>query len=499
MLLRQRAARRVQRSDRYRWWVLVAVLAGLFSVNITFTILNVALPRIARELHSNTNTLTWVITGPLLAFGVTAPTFGKLGDVYGYKRIYLLGICGASIAAALSAMAWSAGSLIAIRTLGSIEGAATGAASIAIICSVFDRDERVKALGYWSLVGAGGPVLGLAIGGPLIEQFGWRIIFAGQVPLELAAIVFCALVLPSPPRSGAPRERIDWGGVALLSIAATSVLFAINRGPVWGWATPGVLGPIIICPVAAAAFYVIERRASAPVLPLDLLRRPNFAWPIGAQLFSQFAYMGGFFLSPLLLERVLDYSESQAGLLVGIRPLVFSISAPVAGYLAVRWGEKKAAITGAIAVVASMLVFATIGPGVAVVTIVTALALSGLGAGVASPSIAASVANAVDESNLGIASAAQQLTMQVGVVAGIQLMSTVQTSHEHSGLPGSFRVAYLVGAAVAVLGVVCAVFVRSAVRQTQTVGESGALATNSTDSSADADAEAEAKTSLATR
>src|SRR5206468_9794939 len=130
---------------------------------------------------------------------------------------------------ALSALAWSAGSLIAVRTIGSIEGAATGAASIAIICSVFDREERVKALGYWSLVGAGGPVIGLALGGPLIEHFGWRVIFAAQVPLELAAVTFAAIVLPETARGA--REPIDWWGIALLGTSATSLLYAINRGP----------------------------------------------------------------------------------------------------------------------------------------------------------------------------------------------------------------------------------------------------------------------------
>src|SRR4051794_23724591 len=197
-LLRRRAAHRFHSSDRYRWWVLIAVLAGLFSVNITFTILNVALPRIARELGTTTNTLTWVITGPLLAFGVTAPAFGKFGDVYGYKRVYLLGIAGASVCAALSAVAWSAGSLIIIRTLGSIEGAATGAASVALICNVFDRDDRVKALGYWSLVGAGGPVIGLALGGPLIEHFGRPGLLAGPGPLPPAPAAFAPLAPPRP-------------------------------------------------------------------------------------------------------------------------------------------------------------------------------------------------------------------------------------------------------------------------------------------------------------
>src|SRR4051794_11776953 len=193
-LLRARAAHKVHSSDRYRWWVLIAVLAGLLSVNITFTILAVALPRIAHEFGTTTNTMTWVITGPLLAFGVTAPTFGKAGDIYGYRKLFLLGIGGACVASILSALAWSAPALIVIRTVGSVEGAATGAASVALICTVFRPDDRVKAMGFWSLVGAGGPVIGVAIGGPLLEAVGWGGLFAAPGPPPLIPRT------PGPPR-----------------------------------------------------------------------------------------------------------------------------------------------------------------------------------------------------------------------------------------------------------------------------------------------------------
>src|SRR5204862_3385162 len=132
--------------------VLWTVLAGLFAVNVTFTIFAVALPRIARELGTDQNTLTWVITGPLLAYGVVAPVLGKAGDTWGYRRVYLFVMFGALVCGGLSAIAWNAGSLIAFRTLGSVEGAATGASSMALIFSEFERDDRVKAMGWWSLV-----------------------------------------------------------------------------------------------------------------------------------------------------------------------------------------------------------------------------------------------------------------------------------------------------------------------------------------------------------
>jgi EmrB/QacA subfamily drug resistance transporter len=463
ILLRNRLTERAHGSERFRWWVLWTVLAGLFSVNVTFTIFAVALPRIADDFGTTTNTLTWVITGPLLAFGIVAPVLGKVGDLKGHRRVYLLGLAGASVFAALSAIAWSSTALIVIRTLSAVEGAATGASSMALIFSEFDRDDRVKAMGWWSLVGAGGPVIGVAIGGPLIEAVGWRWIFVGQVPLTLAALGLAHTVLRETPRGD--RHRLDWAGAVTLALGVTSLLFALNRGPEWGWSSPAVVAAFLLGPLSLVAFAVIERRAAEPLLPLSIIKRRNFSLPIGAQMFSNFAYMGGFILAPTLLARMFGYGESKIGFFVLARPLSFSIAAPVAGYLAVRIGERTAAVTGTLVVVGSMLAFATITPDAGDVFIIGALALSGVGLGIASPSISSSVANSVDEESLGIASAAQQLVTQVGVVAGIQLMSTIQASREPVvGLNASFRAAYLIGAGVAALGVLCAVFLRSAQR-----------------------------------
>jgi predicted MFS family arabinose efflux permease len=234
-----------------------------------------------------------------------------------------------------------------------------------------------------------------------------------------------------------------------------------------------VLIAFLLTPVMAVAFWVIERRTPEPLLPLRYFKRRNFVFPIGAQFFCNFAYLGGFILAPLLLERVYGYSATRAGLLVIARPIAFSITAPIAGYLAVRIGERVSAVAGSLAVGASMLVFASLSHDSALTMIIFALTLSGIGLGVASPSIAASVANAVDEADLGIASATQQLMTQVGAAAGIQVMETVQTAREQSaGLIGSFSEAYLVGAVAGLLALGCAFGIRRATRD-----ERGRLAT----------------------
>ena len=456
IVLRDRLTERAQSSPRFRWWVLWTVLAGLLSVNFAFTILAVVLPQIADEFGTTESTMIWAITGPMLAFGVVAPILGKTGDLFGHRRMYLIGLTGAMVCAGLSAIAWSAGSLIAFRVLGSIQGGATGASSMALIFSEFEREDRVKAMGWWSLVGAGGPVIGLAVGGPVIDAFGWRWIFAAQVPMAFAALGLAFAVLKETPHG--ERHRLDWLGAFTLGVGVSALLFALNRGPAWGWNDPAVIAGFVLSPLALVAFWAVERRAAEPLLPIAILRRRNFSVPIATSTVANFAYMGGFVLAPLLLDSVYGYTAATIGLFVALRPLSFSLTAPAAGYLAVRWGERRAVMLGMSAVVVSMLafVFATEEPLPGFMLV--GLALSGVGLGCAQPSISSSVANAVDENSLGVASASQQLVTQVGVVAGIQLMSTVRES------TGSFRPAYLVGVAASVVALILATFIRSAPR-----------------------------------
>ena len=391
---------------------------------------------------------------------------GKLGDIHGHRRVYGLSMACVCLFAGLTAVSWSAGSLIAFRTLGAATGAAVGPASIAIINRMFPRERRVQAMGYWSMVGAGGPVIGVVAGGPIVETFGWRWIFIVQVPLTLLGLVLAMLVLPETER----RERVafDVKGAVTLAIGATSLLFAINRGPSWGWSSPAIVAGFVIAPLAIVAFALIERRVEHPLLPLAYVRRRNFSFAISTQFFTNFAYMGGFVITPIFLESVFGYPETRVGALMIARPLAFAIAGPLAGYVAVRVGERPSAVVGATLVVASMVGLSTVAPGSSDLVIIAALALSGIGLGCSSPSLAASIANSVDERDLGVAGAFQQMMTQLGVVIGIQVMATVSVVREPSvGDVAAYGEAYLVGAAVAALGLVCATFVRSSPRRAE--------------------------------
>lgn len=464
IMLRAQVQERVMASPRYPWLVLVVALFGLFSVGFTITILSVSIPRIASELNSDTSTVTWVVTGPLLAFAVLGPAMGKLGDLYGHRRVYGLSMLCVTVFAALTAAAWSAGALIAFRTLGAATGAAVGPASIAMINRLFPRERRVQAMGYWSMVAAGGPVIGVVAGGPVVETFGWRWIFVAQAPLTLTGLLLALLVLPETER----RERVsfDWQGAVVLALGATALLFAINRGPLWGWSDSMIIAGFVLAPVAVAAFVVIERRTAHPLLPLAYVRQRNFSFAIITQCFTNFAYMGGFVITPLFLASVFDYPESRVGGLMIARPLAFAITGPLAGYVAVRIGERTSAVAGSAFVVASMIALSAVAPGSSDLIIVGSLALSGIGLGCSSPALAASIANAVDERDLGVAGAFQQMMQQLGVVVGIQIMQTVSVVREPAvGEVGAYGEAYLVGGFVAALGLVAALFVQSSPRR----------------------------------
>jgi MFS family permease len=335
---------------------------------------------------------------------------------------------------------------------------------MALIMQAFPLEDRVKAMGWWSLVAAGAPVFGVVGGAPIVSAFGWRWLFVGQIPISLTALVLAFVVLRETPRR--PREVIDIAGALLLALATVTALLALDRGHVWGWNSPAVLGCLALSPVAFFAFLRAERRAIHPLLPLEFFGRENFSPSLVAQFGSNFAYMGGFIVTPLLMQEVFGYSLRTTGYVMLCRPLTFSLFAPVAGYLTVKMGERLAAMTGTALVVVSMLVFVVAAHAESVPLVIVGLVLSGLGLGASSPSLVSSVANAVSEHDLGVANAAQQMVTQIGVVVGIQTMSTIAAGSEHTG---PYVGAYALGAIAAALGLVGACFVRSAARTTVVV------------------------------
>ena len=481
-LLRARVQAHAAQSSRYQWWVLWSLLAGLFALNFTFTVFIVALPTVATQFHSNVTVLTWTMVGPLLAYGLAAPVLGKTGDIFGHRRLYLFGLLGAMMSAVLTALSHDVGMLLFARTLDGVQGAATGTASGALINMVFAREQRVKAMGWWSLIGAGGPVIGVSLGSPIIAAFGWRALFWFQLGLIVAAFAVVSIVLPHRREGESERaknqasareefRRMDWIGSWSLSIAVTALMLGLSVAPSLGWTSPWTVGAFASSALLVAVFVYRIRTAEHPLIPPHYFRRRNFVMPMVLRATANFSYFGAFFLFPLLMEQGYGYSITSVGALAIARPLTFALSSPIAGYVAVRIGERVSAVAGAAFLTASLGLFALLHPSSGALMVGLALALSGLGMGVAMPSSSSVMANEVRTSEFGVMSAAQMLAMQVGEVAGIQVLETLQQAlvrrrHLSNARPGpallaTFHLPFLVGTAVGAMGLIAALFIRS--------------------------------------
>jgi len=460
LMIPRRIARKV--GVTRRWAILTVVLAGLFTTSSTITVLVVSLDTIAKDLGSSVSVLNWSIIGPMLAFGVVGPAYGKIGDLYGHKRVYVYGLLFAGLFAGATVFAWDGTSMVVFRLLSAVAGSATGPAAMAYINRLFEPHERVRPLGLWSFVTAGAPVIGVVMGGPVIAAIGWRMIFVVQAPLLVGAGVLAWYLLPQTSRSAA--VKFDIKGALTLGLGATLILLTISRGHAWGWSSPTIIVFGLLGVGSLLAFVRIEQVAEAPLMPLEWLRNRNIILPILIQALLNFAYMGGFMIIPQMLENGLGFSTSDVGLLIIARPLAFSITAPIASLFTMRVGERISGMIGAIAIVLSMIVLSNVGAGTSGAVIAFGLGLSGVGFGIAGPALTALVSNAVEDEHIGVAGAMQQLLSQMGAVLGATVMISIHEMTASSGLLRSYTIALLSGAVTAVMATVLASRLKSTPR-----------------------------------
>ena len=456
----QRARVQAQLTDsgRYPRWVLLTVLAGMFATTFPVTLLAVSIPTIADDFGAPETLVAWVIAGPLLASAVALPILGKLGDLYGQRRVFLIGFCVSTVVTALTTLAWDPYSLIVLRGLAVVIGAATIPSSMALINSVHAPHQRAKAMGWWSLVAAGAPATGLIIGGPLIDAIGWRPLFGVQAVLSVVPVLVAFLVL----RETAVRTDVgfDLPGAAALAVGAAGVMLAFNQLPSRG---PDLLvgGAFAVGVAGLSGFVAIERRVAFPLLPLELFRRRNFSASMLGSLFAGAAYMGGFVLSPLLLQSVFGYSAAATAFVMLARTASFSASSPVGGALATRFGERPICVIGAATIAVALFALGVGAQEEAVGLVIGALMLQGVGNGANQPPLTATLSNSVDEQDLGVAAAAQRMMFQVGSALGITVMTSV---YGGTGEASDFFAACVVGTGLGVAATVFAWFIRSTPR-----------------------------------
>lgn len=435
------------------------LLAGAFTVSFTITLLVVVLDTLASDLGSTVGVVSWSITAPMLVFAVVGPAFGALGDVFGHKRVFVFGLLGAGVFAGLAALATNAPMLIAVRTLSAACGSATGPSAMAYTNRLFEPHERVRPLGVWSFVTAGAPVLGVVAGVPLVSAVGWRVIFLAQAPLcMLGALAAWWLLNDTERKRGV---RFDSAGALTLGFGAALVLFGINRVGAWGVTSPWVATSLVGGVMALYSFVRIERRADAPIVPPHWFRTRNVAFPVLSQSLANFGYMGAFMIVPQMLQEGVGLTLATVGWLIIARPLTFAIVAPLGARVTMRVGERFAGMFGSMTVFLSMIVLSTVRDGTPLWLIAFGLALSGLGLGVASPAMSALLANAVDDGQLGAASAMQQLVTQMGALLGATVMISVHEASRAQGVLPSYANALVVGASLCVVAGLLASEVRS--------------------------------------
>jgi MFS family permease len=321
-------------------------------------------------------------------------------------------------------------------------------------------------MGWWSFAGAGAPVIGLVVGGPLVDLVGWRWLFGIQPPLAVPGLLLAFWVL-RPDEQPHERPRFDVAGSILLGAAMGSFLFGLNQSAAYGWSDPKVWVPMAITPVFGYAFVRAERRHPEPLIRFSYFRRRDVSIPMILIGLSHVPYMGTFFLSPFLLHDVLQYDNARTALALVPRPLANSLASATAGYVAVKLGERFSAVTGMGAMAGGLFVLAAVGASSSFGQVVLALVLTGAGMGLAFPGLMSTIANSVDERDFGAVSAAQEMLMMVGMTIGMQGMQTLHAARARSvGNVAAYHDAFIVGAVLCVLATVIAFGVRSMHRST---------------------------------
>lgn len=441
---RERLIGRLEARGSYPTWVLLAALSGMFATTFPITILTVSLASIAREFGTRETTMAWVIAAPMLVSAVALPLLGKLGDLRGQRRVFLWGTAAATATAVATAFAWSPVALISLRTLAATLGGATQPTAIALIFSVTPREQRVRAMGWWSMTAAGAPALGLAVGGPLVDWFGWRVVFAMQAGFSLLAFALAFAVL----RETLPRRvRFDVAGALALALGVAGFMFALGQLRERGLASPWVLGSCALGALGLAAFVPIERRVAAPLLPLALLRTRVFAAPIVANALTSASYMGAFVIAPFMLQRTFLLTIAATSGVLLLRTASYALGSPFGGALGERIGERSAAWIGCLVMAVSMGVLGLGALASSFWGVGVGLVLQGIGYGLAQPSISSAASNAAAEEDIGVASAVSRLMGSVGSSFGVTLLTLI-----YGGIntPRSFALAFGAGGVLAV-------------------------------------------------
>jgi EmrB/QacA subfamily drug resistance transporter len=445
------------RASRLRWIILYTLLIGTVTGTLGNSLVNVALPSIMDHYSVDVGTGIWAVTVYILLFAVTMPLFGRLGDKYGYKRLYLAGMGVFAVSSCLAPLAPSFPILIVFRVIQGISNGPILPTVMGVVGTTFPAGERGRALGIWALVNSATHAAGPPLSGILTQYFGWQSIFLSCVPLCLAGLFLVWRLMPDDSRS--ERQSFDVLGATALTAATLVLMFNLRQGATLGWTSPYTLALWVLCGSLVIAFVVTERRVREPFVDLNLFLNRPFASASMIAFIQVFCQFGLLFLIPLFLVEVQGLTSATTGLIVASLPISMAVAAPVAGRLADRYGCRLLCLSGMVVVALSGLGLSRVGPATPVWSLVLPLALAGVGMGMVQAPAPAVISLVVSPDKLGIATGLFNLLRFLGGTMGATVFAIVLQAGVVVAIIESYRLDFYLVAVTAALAILIGIFV----------------------------------------
>ena len=410
--------------DNRRWWTLGAMCFALFMVMLDNTVVNVALPSIQRGLHASFSGLEWTVNAYTLAFAVLLVTGGRLGDIFGRRRTFLIGVVVFGAASAFIGFSQSEAWLIAGRTVQGFGAAFMMPATLSIIANAFPAHERGRAIGTWAGVSAMALAIGPVVGGFLVENVSWQSIFFLNVPVAVVAVVV-TLAATQESRDETSTHHVDIPGVVTITAGLSAFVLALVEGNSWGWGSASIIGLFAVAVVSLVVFAIAETRVPEPMVDFTFFRSRSF---LGANLVAfivSFAMLATFFFLALYLQNVRGYSPLEAGVRFLPSTALIIVMGPIAGRLTDRIGPRPLMTVGLLAVAGSLFWQGHLAPETPYAFLAGAFVLLGVGMGLVMSPMSTAAMNAVDQAKAGVASGILTMSRMVGGTFGVAVMGAL--------------------------------------------------------------------------
>jgi EmrB/QacA subfamily drug resistance transporter len=413
--------------ENSRWWTLGAMCFALFMIMLDNTVVNVALPSIQRDLHASLQALEWTMNAYTLTFAVLMVTGGRLGDIFGRRRMFLFGVAVFGASSLAIGIAPDDGVLVAFRAVQGVGAAFMMPATLSIITQAFPAEQRGTAIGTWAGVSALALAIGPVVGGLLTEDVSWRAIFFINPPIAIGAVAV-TLFAARESRDETVGRSVDYRGIAALTVGLTSLVLALVESNSWHWGSVGIIGLFALAVVAIAAFVLIELRVRAPMLDFSFFRSRTSAGANIVGFLVTFAMFAQFFFMTLYMQNVLHYSPLQTGVRFLPATIVIIIMGPLAGRWTDRVGPRPLMALGLLLVSIALLSQSRLGVHSGYGVLLPGFILMGLGMGLVMSPMSTAAMNAVDRTKSGAASGVLSMSRMVGGSVGLSVMGALVTT-----------------------------------------------------------------------